>query len=68
MSNSQEELLIYYEHEIQTLRSRIRQQNNEITNLSRHLQIRYELYSSLENDYNSMKEEYEKMKLEYIRK
>ena len=65
---SRDELLIYYEHEVQVLRSRISQQNNEIAMLSRHLQMRYELYASLESDYNAMKEEYEKMKLEYIQK
>ena len=65
---STEALLIYYEHEVQSLRSRIHQQNIELTGLSRQLQIRYELYSSLENDYNLLKEEYEKMKLDSIKK
>ena len=65
---SAEELLIYYEDEVHSLRSRIQQQNNEIAGLSRQLQIRYELYSSLETDYNLLKDEYEKMKLDSIKK
>lgn len=64
---SVEELLIYYEHEVETLRARIRQQNVDISSLARQIEVRYQLYSSLEEEYNSLKKEYEQLKTDTIK-
>lgn len=60
------ELLIYYEHEVETLRSRVRQQNADILGLTQQLTVRYQLYSDLEEELNRLKNEYEKFKAECI--
>jgi predicted nuclease with TOPRIM domain len=63
-----DELLIYYELEVETLRARVNQQNAEILGLTNQLSVRYKLYSDLENEFNRFKDEYEQFKLERIYK
>jgi hypothetical protein len=60
------ELVIYYEHEVETLRARVRQQNADILCLTQQLTVRYQLYSELEEELNRLKNEYETFKAECI--
>lgn len=61
-----DQLIIYYEHEVQMLRSRVRQQNAEILGLTNQLSVRYRLYSELEEEHNRLKTEYEAFKADCI--
>jgi hypothetical protein len=61
-----DEVLIWYEHEVETLRSRVKQQNVDILSLTQQIQTRYKMYSELEADFIALKTEYEKFKIECI--
>lgn len=59
-----EEILIYYEEEVRSLRERVKKQNLDLTTMYQQLELRYRLYANLEEEYNNLKEEYERFKTE----